>query len=140
MTIQVQITENDCENKLGITPAQFGADVEEAYMALAAIGTHAFEVVLIKTKGNESASTLKKAIADGYDSRKWICVLPEQSFVVDSGRFVLLGSVPNDTAEAFQTAFDDYFENNTLGTVNTFYERGDEAPADGGDGGLIIVG
>ena len=61
--------------------------------------------------------------------------MPDQAFVIESGRFVMLGGVSNDTAEVFQKAFSDQFETET-GEVNKFYERGDEV--EGGFGGLPL--
>ena len=128
------ITAETSENMLGLTAAELEEYAMEAYVMIAGILTHPFQIALVKCKDYKSATEVKKLIADGFNSAKWVCVFPDQSFVVESGRFVLLGAVPNEAAEAFQKSFSDQF-NTKAGTVNTFY---DGADAEGGGGGLLL--
>jgi len=125
MTLDVEITAENSENMLGLTPAQFEQHVMDSYTMIAAIGTFAFEVALVKSNSYADAAEVKNLIANGFDSHKWICVWPELSFVVESGRFVMLGAVPHDAAAALQENFSTYFSTNS-GTVNTFFETTDE--------------
>ena len=139
MTFNDPITADNCEGTLGITAEQFAEHVADAYAAKAAIGTFAFEVALVKCADAKSASEMKKLAADHYDHNKWICVIPEQCFVVESGNFVLLGAVADDFADAIIDGFSFEFEGN-IGSVNKFYERGEDQPSgDGGGGGLLMI-
>ena len=139
MTFNDQITPDNCAGTLGITVEQFSEYMPESYAAKAAIGTFAFEVALVKCADGKSASEMKKLLADNYDHGKWICVLPEQCFVVESGNFVLLGAVADDFADAILDGFSFEFDGN-IGSVNKFYERGDDQPSgDGGGGGLLMI-
>jgi predicted small secreted protein len=137
VTLDGEVSNDNSENKLGLTPEQFGQYVTEGCYMTAGIATQAFEVVLVKCIDYASAKEVKSLAAKGYNSGKWICALPEQCFVIDSGRFVMLGAVYDNTSELFLTAFKDQFET-TAGEVNKFYEKGDNEPAEGGMGGLIL--
>ncbi|MCL2813555.1 MAG: hypothetical protein FWD23_03035 [Oscillospiraceae bacterium] len=138
MTFDGEVSEENCEDKLGLSPDQFKQYAMDGYYMVAAIGTQAFEVVLVKCQSYASAKEVKSLAAKGYDSAKWVCALPDQCFVMESGRFMLLGAVYDNTAELFQNAFRELFET-TAGEVNKFYEKGDnELPAGGMGGGLIL--
>lgn len=122
------ITADNCKNYTGLTPEQLDEYVMEGYNTVAGIMTIAFDIVLIKCKDYAAAKEVKKIIASEYDPNYRVCAPPDQAFVVESGRFVFLGGMANNMAEAFQKAFDEQFETKT-GDVNKFFER----DAGGGD-------
>ncbi|MCL1793622.1 MAG: hypothetical protein FWG34_07115 [Oscillospiraceae bacterium] len=138
MTFDGEISAENCGDKLGLTPAQFEDCAMDAFYMTAAIGTFAFEVVLAKCESYASAKELKSLAAKGYNWKKWVCVFPEQCFVIDSGRFVLLGAVYDNTAELFLSAFRERFDT-AAGDVNKFYEKGDDEPGEAGIGGGLIL-
>ena len=138
MTFDGEVSKDNSEDKLGLAPEQFEDHAIDACYMTAAIGTQAFEVTLVKCKNYASAKEVKSLAAKGYNPQKWICVFPEQCFVIDSGRFVLLGAVYDNTAEIFQNAFKEQFET-AAGETNKFYERGADEPEGGGFGGGLIL-
>jgi len=134
LPLDAPISADNCESHLGISAEDLEKYVTESYSLVAAIMTHAFDLALVKCNDYASAREVKKLIAEGFNPAQRICAVSEVAFVVESGRFVLLGGVALDTAEAFQKAFGEYFET-AAGEVNTFFERGEDH---GGDG--IILG
>ena len=137
-TFEDPVTADNCENMLGLTPEQFNQYVTDAYSSSAAIITQAFQVALVKCKDSKAATEVKNLIAGGFNSQKWVCVIPEQCFVVEAGSFVLLGAVYDNVAGALQNSFNEQFEGRA-GNVNKFYERGSDVPAEGGLGGGLIL-
>lgn len=137
-TMETTISNENCESLTGLTAEQFDEYVIDAYSLPAALNAQAFDLALIKCKDYAAAKEIKKLIAEQFNPSKRICATSELAFVVESGRFVLLGGVAKDTAEFFQKAFDEQFETKT-GEVNTFFEKGDEAAGEGGLGGGLIL-
>ena len=133
-TIENQVTKENCDGYLGITAEKFEEYVTESYTMVAAISSQAFDLALVKCKDYASAKEIKKLIAEGFDPAQRICAISEQAFVIESGRFVLLGGVGNEAAELLQKAFDEQFETKS-GDVNKFYERGADVQEGGGIGG-----
>lgn len=115
-----QVTAENCQGTLGISPEDFAEYVEEAYSASAAIMTIAHEVALVKCKDAAAAGEVKALIAAGFDSGKWICVHPKQSAVVDSGSFVLLAVSEAETVDALIEAFSGLAGGN-VGEADIFY-------------------
>jgi hypothetical protein len=108
------------QNALGLTDEQFAQYVEAAFEAKAAIMTHAQSTSVIKCKSAADAADVKKLIAAGFDSNKWICVFPEQSVVVESGSYLLLAvgeaEATNALVEAFKT-----LSGGNIGTPDVFF-------------------
>jgi len=125
------VTADNCQHGIGLTPEQFEEYVLDAYAMPAAIMTIPFDLALVKCKDYAAAKEVKKLIAGQFNPAERICAVSPLCFVVESGRFVLLGGMTAEVAEAFQKAFDGHFDTET-GDVNTFFERGE----DSGDGGL----
>ena len=134
LPLDAPVSTDDCHAHLGLDPADFEQYVTESYAMTAAIMVHAFDLSLIKCNDYASARKVKELVAAGFDPAQRICAVSEVAFVVESGRFVLLGGVAKNAAESFQEAFKAQFET-TAGDVNTFFDRGDE---EHGDGGLIL--
>ena len=137
-TLDAPVTNENCKGYLGLTAEQFGEHVLESYTIIAALSSQAFDLALVKCKDYASAKEVKKLIAEGFNPSERVCATSEVAFVVESGRFVLLGGVGADTAEAFQKAFDEQFETKS-GEVNKFFERGADFVDGGGFGGLLPV-
>ncbi|MCL2546348.1 MAG: hypothetical protein FWE06_04035 [Oscillospiraceae bacterium] len=133
------------ENQLGITMTQFENDVVNVSHALSMIATLPQEAFLFETENAADAARLAGALASGFDPRKWICVSPDWSMVMQAGNYVLLASGKAGQRDALAAAF-----NETLGvnvTANVFFEWDgevwwDEDP-DGGfgfGGGMEDIG
>jgi hypothetical protein len=105
MSFDSPVDGETCQDRLGLTPEQLEQYVEDGVVLTAAIITHAHELALVKCKDAASAVEVKKLIADGFDSGKWICVFPEESFVMDSGSYVLLAATTAAAADALRQSF-----------------------------------
>ena len=138
MTLDLELTADNCMGYTGLSPEDFDQYVMEGYSMVAALNSQAFDLALIKCKDYASAKEVKKLIAAGFNPAERICAISEVAFVVESGRFVLLGGVAADTAGAFQKAFSDQFDT-ASGEVNTFFERGETDIDEGGFGGALIL-
>ncbi len=117
------LTTNDLDDEgvnFGITPAQFGDYVSEAYISKALFTTSPFEVALFKCKDAEAALAVKNAIADNYFTGKWVCVFPKQAFTADAGQYVLLAATEDTHAPVIQKYFAEEFGVDA-GNVNKFY-------------------
>ena len=142
MTFDDEVTADKAQYVLGLTEAQFGEFVESAYEAAAAIATFAQSNVVIKCKDANAAIEVKKLIAEGFDSHKWICVFPEQSAVVESGSYVLLAVGTVETTNALVEAFKALSGGNT-GSPDVFFTFDGEAGGDidfGGGEGIDLGG
>jgi len=120
MTVDVPVTDENVTQLLGLSAENFRSLTEDAYVLTGAIMTHAFELALVKCKDAAAAADVKKQIAEGFDAGQWICVFPEQCFVIDSGTFVLLYAGTNAGGEAVLNAFSDEAQGN-VGDINIFY-------------------
>ncbi|MDR3208196.1 MAG: DUF4358 domain-containing protein, partial [Oscillospiraceae bacterium] len=119
MSFEDAVSADISQGMLGLTASEFGQYVTEAYTSTAAFGSIAHEVALIRCKDAAAAVEVKKLVASGFNSLKWICVFPRQSFVVESGSYVLLGAVTNEAAAALQSSFSSALGGS--GTPNVFY-------------------
>ena len=137
MTLDEEVTAERAEYVLGLTEAQFGEYVESAFEAMAAIATFAQSTVIVKCKDAAAAAQVKKLIAAGFDSNKWICVFPEQSVVVESGSYVLLAVGVVITTDALVEAFKDISGGNT-GTPEVFFTFDGNVGNIEGNGGLAL--
>ncbi|MDR0435687.1 MAG: DUF4358 domain-containing protein [Propionibacteriaceae bacterium] len=121
VTELAEVTAEDAQSTLGLSAADFDKYVAEATVSRALMMTSAHEVTLVKVKDGASVADLKAAIAAGFDSTKWICVVPDKSVVIDSGSYVLLVVSYSDTVDAILKAFKDAA--GTVGSENVFYTR-----------------
>jgi hypothetical protein len=122
MSLDSEITAENSQGMLGLTPEQFGQYVTEAYASNAAIMSFAHEVALVKCQDAEAAAEVKQLIADGFDSKKWVCVTPDQSYVIDSGSYVLLVATTNEGGEALKQSFETVAQGN-VGEIKVFYTK-----------------
>ncbi|MDR1961913.1 MAG: DUF4358 domain-containing protein [Gracilibacteraceae bacterium] len=114
------VTAEDCQGMLGLTPEQFAQYVEGAYVSNAALTTSAHEIALVKCKDAAAAAEVKQLIAAGFDSAKWVCVLPDESSVIDSGSYVLLCVTLSQYSDALTASFKALAADNT-GEKVVFY-------------------
>lgn len=120
MTFEDSVTADSAQGNLGLSSADFNSYVTEAYVSTGAITTNAHLVAIIKCKDADAAAQVKSLVASGFDSNRWICVAPEQSFVVEGGSYVLLAATANDGAQALKTAFAS-MAGSGAGSVNQFF-------------------
>ncbi|MCL1848631.1 MAG: hypothetical protein FWF83_03025 [Clostridiales bacterium] len=136
-----EVSAETSQNQLGVSSADFTKHVSSASVATALISTFAHEISVIQAKDAASATALKKLIAGegGYDSKKWICVFPEKSCIIESGAYVLLAVSRADTVDAVVSAFIDAA--GAAGDPEVFFtHEGGEAEGGGGMGMGISIG
>jgi len=137
MSFDSEVTAENAQNALGLTEAQFGEYVDSAYESAAAITTFAQSTAVVKCKSAAAAAEVKKLVAAGFDSKKWICVFPEQSVVVESGSYVLLAVGKAQATDALVGAFKSISGGN-IGSPNVFFTSGGEPEGGNGGGDLVL--
>ena len=127
MSMTLEVTAENSGFIIGISEADFDEYIQSAASSMAAIGSQAHQIIIIKAKDAACASQIKKLIAgkvagiDGYDPMKWICVWPERVVAVESGSYVLLAASRNDIADAALTAFEEMA--GAVGEADVFFEH-----------------
>jgi hypothetical protein len=111
--------------------------VDSACESAAAITTFAQSTAVVKCKSVAAAAEVKKLVAAGFDSHKWICVFPEQSVVVESGSYVLLAVGKAQATDALVEAFKAISEGNT-GSPDVFFTSDGEPEGATGGGDLVL--
>jgi hypothetical protein len=119
-TFDEAVTADSAEFALGLTAAQFTANVDSAFQAKAMMMTTPQTAILVKAKDAAAAAEVARLIAAGFDSTQWICVMPERSVVVTAGSWVLLAVGSVDSTNALVEAFGKLAEG-SAGEPNTFY-------------------
>ena len=117
------VTEENTASMLGLTPEEFSQNVEEAHVSTGALTTSAHLVAVIKCNDSAAANHVKDLVAGGFDSGRWICVFPQESFVVEAGDYVLLVASREEGAAALKDAFDT-MAGESVGNVNVFFSAG----------------
>jgi len=138
-----EVTPDLSQSIIGLSEADFGKLVESAAYNLAAIGTFAHQIIVIKAKDAASAAEVKRLVSgdNGYDVYKWICVWPKKAAAVDSGVYVLLVASENEVVDAAIKAFEKLA--GSIGSVNNFWEHTDGdlgGDIGGGIGGGFPIG
>jgi hypothetical protein len=105
MTLNDQVTAETSQGKLGLAPEQYAEYVSDAYASTAAISAFAHEVAIIRCKDAAAAAEVKKLVAGGFDPNQWVCVAPDQCYVMEAGELVLLVATVNPGADAIKDAF-----------------------------------
>ncbi|MDR0849371.1 MAG: hypothetical protein LBN10_10125 [Propionibacteriaceae bacterium] len=111
---------SESQQMLGLSTEDYEALVSQAAAATALLTTSAHEVAIVKVQDITQAATVAKKIADGFDSKKWICVMPDKSVVVISGSYILLAVGQAAAVDALVQGFSDLAEGN-VGEANTFF-------------------
>jgi len=101
------VTSENAPSMLGMTPDDFVSMVEEATSAQNILGMIAFQATVVKVKDLNDVEMVAEMIQNGFDSSKWIEVMPEQSLTVISGRYILLAVGTADQTDALASAFKD---------------------------------
>lgn len=73
--------------------------IKEATVSESMIGSQAYSLVLVRVKDNADLESVAKAMKEGIDQRKWICVEADDLRVVGAGDVILLMMVSSDFAE-----------------------------------------
>jgi hypothetical protein len=89
-TLGHEVTSDSAQGDAGLSAENFQANVTAGWAATAAINVNAQTTVLLQAKDSKAAQQVAEQVASGFDSHKWICVLPEESTVAWTGTYVLL--------------------------------------------------
>ena len=120
MNFSDPVTGETATGLLGLSAADFDKYVIDATSSIAAIMTHAHQISAIACNNPEDAKTVKDLVAKGFDAGRWICVFPEECFVVEVGSYVFLVASTGENAaaarEALQTLAGD-----AAGEYNVFF-------------------
>jgi len=119
-TMDVAISADNAQYYLGLSSEQFSQYVEAAAVKEAAINAQAHLLAVIKCADADAAAELKTLVAENFDPLRWICVIPEQCFVVEADNYLLLAATYADVATALQNAFADA-AGSSMGAVEVFY-------------------
>lgn len=107
-TMPVDLADADAvKYNTGLTSA---AKLTEASVSESMIGSQAYSMVLVRVKDSADLESVAKAMKEGIDPRKWICVEADDLRVVGAGDVVMLMMVSTDfkdmvTAEQMTEAF-----------------------------------
>ena len=104
-TMEVPLDAENSFGMAGISAEQLNSFVEESVVSTAMMSSVAHIAVLVKCKDIEAANTIKLAMKDNFDVRRWVCVMPEKAFVVDSVSYVLLVASFKDYADSLFNEF-----------------------------------
>lgn len=120
MTFDEAVTEETSASYIGLTAEEYKEYVDNAFASNAAITTVPHLAAVIKCKDFDSAVKVKELIAKGFDSGRWICVMPDESFVAESGSYVFLASTTVENVEPLKKGFTTAAKD-TAGEFNVFY-------------------
>ncbi len=90
-----EVQEN--ENGEAAPAADFG--IKEAVFSESMIGAQAYSLVLVRLNDSSKMEEIKKAMFEGIDTRKWICVEADQLRVVSCKDVILLVMASSQMAE-----------------------------------------
>ncbi len=90
-----EVQEN--ENGEAAPAADFG--IKEAVFSESMIGAQAYSLVLVRLNDTSKLEEIKKAMFEGIDTRKWICVEADQLRVVSCKDVILLVMASSQMAE-----------------------------------------
>jgi hypothetical protein len=114
------IDNENVQGFLGLTPDQLAEYVKQAVVFSGAFMTNAHEIGFVQCKDPAAAKKVTELIAAGFDSHRWICVLPQQSIVTVAGDTVMLAVGQREHNTALYNSFSDLAQN-TASEANEFF-------------------
>ncbi len=119
-TFDEPLDQDNCESYTGLSYSEIQELAADGFSSQAAINVVPHLVVVLQGKDKEAADQLKEAIVDKFDSHRWVCVMPDQSFVVTAGQYVLLAATNNEDAGKLKAAFAE-LAGSAADAVNEFF-------------------
>lgn len=83
--------------------------IKEAYFSESMIGAQAYSLVVARVEDAEKIEEIKKAMFEGIDTRKWICVEADQLRVVSCKDIIMLVMVSSQLAPGVADGMVDAF-------------------------------
>lgn len=121
-TMEEAVTADKSQSYLGLSEDDFAKYVDSAFMSYGAFTTSASLFAVIKAKDAASAKSVKDLVASGFNSMRWVCVLPETSVVIESGSYVLLAVSSQASVDKVVEIFSEQAGDN-IGEEKVFYTR-----------------
>lgn len=100
------------------TGLQNGQDLEYAVVSEPMINAQPYSLVIAKVKEGVNANEVAKAMSEGVDMRKWICVSAKKLYATNSGDVVFLIMTNETMAKSVYDSF-----KALAGTVGQEYEK-----------------
>ena len=123
----MQSSASDALFNLGLNEDEFTEYVEDNLINVAMLAVIPCELVLVKCKDIADGPKVAEMMKKGYDPQKWIETMPEVSYIIGSGSYILLFSGTAGQQEAVEKSFKDLAGGNTfLGEV--FFTEDDAKP------------
>jgi hypothetical protein len=119
----ITVTDQEAQGRLGLALGDYTSYVAQAAASVPMLSTSAYEIAVVKVTDMGQVADAKAAIAAGFDSGQWVCVMPEQSIVIESGSYILLAVGTTEVTDAVVAAFTSLADGN-VGTANTFFTAG----------------
>lgn len=101
-----------------ITGLENGDKLEFAVVSEPMISSQAYSLVIAKVKDGVNADEVAKAMFDGINPRKWICVSAEKVYATSSGNIVFLVMTEKEKAQGVYESF-----KSLAGEVKQEYEK-----------------
>ena len=98
----VDLADADAVNMYtGLTDASL---IKEAYFSESMIGAQPYSLVIARAAEGADVEAVKKAMFEGINTRKWVCVEADQLTVASTGDLVILCMVGSELIADFDTA------------------------------------
>lgn len=118
-SLQTQVVDTTDNATVKYTTGLDNAEnIEFAVVSEPMMTSQAYSLILVKVKNGANANEVAKAMSEGVDTRKWICVSAEQLYATNSGDVVCLVMSNTETAKAVYESFE-----KLAGTVGTKHEK-----------------
>lgn len=110
--VTVAIEQSDPDMVKMYTGLDSADSIREAAASESMLGSQAYSLVLVRVTDEKETAAVAKAMREGIDQRKWVCVEADDLQVVGSGDLVMLFMVSSDfsdtvTSDAMVEAFRD---------------------------------
>ncbi|MBQ2767787.1 MAG: DUF4358 domain-containing protein [Clostridia bacterium] len=105
MCENAELAADNVEWLLGLTADDYSANVEKGAISMAMMSAQAHMVALLECKDADAAKTVKEKLHTQFDIRRWVCVIPEMCYVIDSGNYVFFVASTVDYAEPLLEGF-----------------------------------
>lgn len=89
MSDTADLAAENVEWLLGLSTDDYNANVEKGAISMAMMTAQAHMVALLKCNDADAAQTIKEKLQTQFDIRRWVCVIPEMCYAIDSGSYVL---------------------------------------------------
>ncbi len=115
-TREIDLTDDTSVNSY--TGLENGENLEFAVVSEPMVNAQAYSLVMAKVKDGVNANEVAKAMSEGVNTRKWICVSAEKLYATNSGNIVFLVMTDEDKATDIYNSF-----KKLTGKVGELYEK-----------------